>query len=95
MNLALAAIDPWFVRLNLVEGAMWIAIGIGVLSCARRVPLNLLLVMTLIAFGVSDFVETRTGGWYKPWWMLLWKTACVVTILPIVILRMVRSRSAR
>ncbi|MHC4132622.1 MAG: hypothetical protein ACYSSP_06740 [Planctomycetota bacterium] len=31
----------------------------------------------LIAFGCSDFVEIRTGAWWRPWWLLVWKGGCL------------------
>jgi hypothetical protein len=34
-----------------------------------------------LAFGVSDLIETRTGAWYEPWWLLAWKAACVVVLV--------------
>ena len=36
---------------------------------------------TLLAFGASDLVETSTGAWYDPWWLFLWKAACVACLL--------------
>jgi hypothetical protein len=34
--------------------------------------------LLFLVFGISDFVEITTGGWYKPWWLLLWKASCLV-----------------
>ena len=31
-------------------------------------------------FGISDLVEMQTGGWWKPWWLLLLKGLCVLGI---------------
>lgn len=92
MRFWLAAFDPWFVRLNLIEACVWFVIGLGVLFYSNRKPTDLILVIALIAFGVSDLVETKTGGWYKPWWMFLWKTICVLTFAPIVISKLKRSK---
>jgi hypothetical protein len=48
----------------------------------RRVPTpaGRGLAVALLAFGVSDLVETRTGAWYDPPWLLAWKAACVIAI---------------
>lgn len=40
-----------------------------------------LLAITLAVFGGSDLVEARTGAWWKPWWLFVWKAACVVVLL--------------
>jgi hypothetical protein len=50
----------------------------GAICWRKHLPL---LGLTFICFGISDVVETRTGGWYKPWWMLVWKVSNVILIL--------------
>lgn len=35
----------------------------------------------LVPFGVSDLVESQTGAWWSPWWLLAWKAAGVVGLL--------------
>jgi hypothetical protein len=42
--------------------------------------------LALVAFGTSDYAEIRTGGeWWTPWWLLLWKAACVLTLLAVLL----------
>ncbi len=36
---------------------------------------------TFFAFGLSDIVEAGTGAWWRPWWLLVWKAACVAVML--------------
>jgi hypothetical protein len=71
-----------FVIFNLCEGLLWSGIGIGfavALSRKRQNPdLMLATALLFLAFGISDFVEITTGGWYKPWWLMLWKASCLV-----------------
>ena len=80
---AMPLIGPYR-TLNLIEAAWWIALGLIVvgLAIAKRLPARwtLPLAVTLIAFGISDIVEVRTGAWYRPWWMLLWKASCVAVL---------------
>ena len=38
-------------------------------------------VVALFWFGISDFIEARTGAWYRPPGLLLWKAACVAALL--------------
>ncbi len=40
----------------------------------------LISAVTLVLFGVSDLVETVTGAWWRPWWLLLWKGVCVAIL---------------
>jgi hypothetical protein len=71
---------------NYVEAGVWAAAGIYVLlrSRGRNRALRRLAAAASIAFfafGASDLVEVRTGTWYEPWWLLVWKAACVVVLL--------------
>ncbi len=84
--ISLLAQDPLFVRGNQAEAAVWWLIAAVFAWCAwsqtgvkRRQCLQALVVF--FAFGLSDLVEIRTGAWWRPWWLLLWKTACVVAMV--------------
>ena len=82
----LAAITREFIYLNYIEAGLWVALGFGAGVQAVRfggaVRRDLLvLAIALIAFGFSDLVETRTGAWWRPWWLLAWKSACVGVML--------------
>lgn len=92
----LAVITREFQVLNLVEAGLWIVLGlIAAWQAARRRSAIrrdlLLLAVALVAFGISDIVETRTGAWYRPWWLLLWKAACLAVMLALLV-RHVRRR---
>ena len=68
---------------NFWEGWFWIVLGVGVLVVAifkqKRVRLFFVaLFFLLVFFGLSDFVEMHTGAWYRPWWLLVWKSFCVI-----------------
>jgi hypothetical protein len=75
-------VDDWF---NPCEAALWLVLGIIVL--VRRSPriawwkLNLPLGLALLAFSASDVIETFTGAWWTPWWLLAMKAACVGVFL--------------
>ena len=95
----LAALDPWFVRLNLAEAALWATIGVGflvaaVVSPSRRAT-KVVAAITLLAFGGSDVVESRTGAWYDPPALLAWKAACVVVLAGLVFAHLARARATR
>lgn len=82
--------DPLFVHANQAEAVFWIAIGMGFAvrgeTLARQPErrgnrrLCWLAAAVLMAFGASDLVETQTGAWWRPWWLLLWKAACVIAL---------------
>ncbi len=70
---------------NLVEAFIWIGIGIVLLWKSRsfervRSP-AILAGVTFILFGVSDFIEIRTGSWIEPLWLLIWNVCCVASLV--------------
>lgn len=81
----MAALDPIFILSNRIEAAFWAGIAIGMVFVAIRRPrVRVDCVIAAVAFalfGVSDVVETTTGAWWRPWWLLLWKSTCVATFL--------------
>jgi len=42
---------------------------------------NWVLPLAFGFFGVSDWIEARTGAWWTPWWLLAIKAACVAVFL--------------
>jgi hypothetical protein len=86
-----------FYIFNFCEAILWISIGVGcaVVLIRKRKSVDLMLVTSFLflAFGVSDFVEMKTGGWYKPWWLLLWKASCLLGLA--VIYLMFHRRAAK
>ena len=83
---------------NLAEGALWIGIGFGfaVALWRRRADRGLKAAACLlfVAFGISDFIEIRTGAWYKPWWLLAWKAANVAALALVLVLFRRRAKAA-
>lgn len=84
------AVDAIF---NLFEAALWFAISAvfffrGMVRAGGKTPESralrrelFLLAAAFAAFGVSDIIESRTGAWWEPWWLLALKTACVLVFL--------------
>ena len=31
---------------------------------------------------LSELYEARTGAWWKPWWLILWKSGCGAAFVP-------------
>jgi hypothetical protein len=64
----------WF---NLGEGIFWMLLAGILLVRGGQKPV---LIVALVAFGVSDLVEIRTGAWWSPWWLLAWKAGCLAAM---------------
>jgi len=71
-----------FVNANLAEAVLWSSIGIGFLIAgvrhARRRRFLWILAAAFVTFGVSDVIESRTGAWWRPWWLLALKGGCLL-----------------
>ncbi|HEY8665306.1 MAG TPA: hypothetical protein VIL86_01515 [Tepidisphaeraceae bacterium] len=47
----------------------------------------------LVVFGASDWFEAKTDNeWWHPWWLLLWKAACVIALATIAVIAYRRER---
>jgi phosphoglycerol transferase MdoB-like AlkP superfamily enzyme len=68
---------------NLIEAGLWfsftlILLARGLKAHAKVRKTLLVLSAAFLAFSVSDVVESHTGAWWTPYWLLIWKVACVV-----------------
>ena len=71
---------------NLLEAGVWFLLAVVLFLYSfrreRRLRSTLwLLSVTLAVFGGSDLVEARTGAWWTPWWLFVWKAVCVAALL--------------
>jgi len=76
--------------IGLTFAGFWCAVGLGLcrIGVKRRTYVrtsSLIAAITFILFGLSDIVEIQTGAWWRPWWLLVWKGCCVVTLLVLLI----------
>lgn len=94
----------WWI--NIGEAALWAAMGMVVLAWSflrarasrsqrSRLWAGVLIAAALFAFALSDVVESRTGAWWRPWWLLVWKGACVLVLVIVVATWIVRARKYR
>ena len=72
--------------LNLIEAIFWSVVGLVVmvrawLQGAEPRRIGIIAGVWFIAFGLSDLIEIRTEAWYRPWWLLALKAACVVALV--------------
>ena len=74
--------EDFAAKFNLCEGSLWLVIAAIItwrlLSRTRAAKMYWVLPPTFVVFGVSDFIESRTGAFWDPWWLLVIKTACVL-----------------
>lgn len=91
-------LSRWF---NYAEVAIWPVMGVVLLAAGfRRAGVvrryYWLAAGVLIAFGPTDYFEAANGNeWWHPWWLLLWKAACVVALAAILASAWRRERLAR
>lgn len=71
---------------NMAEGCLWVAISLILLfksvRDAREVRSVLwVLSAAFLLFGISDYIEARTGAWWTPFWLLLLKGGCIMIFI--------------
>ena len=69
---------------NVIEAGVWFAMAVVLAVIGRRSisrHLCWFASTVLVAFGLSDIVESQTGAWWRPWWLLLWKAGCIAVFL--------------
>jgi hypothetical protein len=70
---------------NFFEGLLWTVIGVTFAWHAFRKAehrrLQIGASFSFLLFGISDFIEMRTGAWYTPWTLFALKAACVLSFL--------------
>lgn len=79
-------ITRWVADFNYVEAVFWMVASFVAWRSSRGMePAKQknarLASIALFLFGISDLVETQTGAWWRPWWLLIWKTSCVLALL--------------
>ena len=76
--------DELVTTFNVIEGALWIGIGIRLFAIHRTQPptakVGLAAAICFVSYGLSDFAEIWVGSWYRPWWMLAWKSTSFTAI---------------
>jgi len=86
LTAGLLLFDLDFKTFNFVEGINWLILGIFFLTLSKIIPqkykkLALFTSLILILFGITDFIEIRTGAYWIPWWLLVWNIFCVSGII--------------
>jgi hypothetical protein len=70
---------------NAVEAVVWFILAVVVFVAGARhadIRRNAWTASAaLVLFGFSDLVEIRTGAWWRPWWLLVWKGSCIAAFI--------------
>ena len=71
---------------NQVEAVIWFIVAVVLFVRSFSAPAQYKLItylasLAFLAFGISDIIETYTGGWWKPWWLLVLKGTCIVIFI--------------
>lgn len=71
---------------NQIEAGFWGLIGVIFAAQAIRTRGAVRVrcataAVVLLCFGLSDLFEMRTGAWWRPWWLLAIKAACILALL--------------
>ena len=77
-------VSSFFVTANYIEAGLWAIIGTGFLLHALlkyRGVNSFTAAAAFLLFGISDVIETRTGAWWRPWWLLVMKGGCIAVFL--------------
>ncbi len=75
---------------NYIEAGIWGIFAIGfcrvALKNTGKVRIQrMIAAVTFFLFGLSDIVEVQTGAWWHPWWLFLWKSVCVISMVILLI----------
>lgn len=67
---------------NLFEAGLWFVVSLILFAKLTRATGRLRRVFAILAvaffvFGISDLIESQTGAWWRPVWLLLLKVGCV------------------
>lgn len=76
-------------RFNLCEAIFWFVVSLILLlfgvyrekNIIGQKKIFLFLSIILVLFGISDLIEIKTGAWWRPAWLLLFKAICVIGII--------------
>ncbi len=71
---------------NLIEAVLWFAVSLAFVVKTAFAQGRLWVVFVVLAiafavFGVTDLIESETGAWWSPLWLLGLKGTCVAAIV--------------
>lgn len=90
----------WLAWFNVFEACLWIFCGGVSVSMGWPYPGRyrtpaLIAGVLFVLFAVSEVIEVRTGAWWIPWWLAVYKgviIACLIATCVVVVVRQKRRR---
>ena len=75
---------------NYIEAVWWFIVAayffyISYSSTQSKRKLGYTAAAAFFVFGISDIIETRTGTWWQPWWLLALKASCIAVFAACII----------
>ena len=75
---------------NYIEAVIWGIFAIGFTQTAikktGKIRIHrMIAAVTFFLFGLSDIIEVQTGAWWQPWWLFIWKSLCVASMIILLI----------
>ncbi|MEO2016686.1 MAG: hypothetical protein ABGZ53_20205 [Fuerstiella sp.] len=74
---------------NAFETLLWTCIAVVLFLNATRQKeargRSTLAALTFLIFAGSEIIEMQTGAWWRPWWLLVWKAVCIVTLVAVAV----------
>ena len=70
---------------NAFEAVWWPVLGAALLIRSLQSPVpwrlpGVIAAISLFVFGVSDVIELWSKAWWRPWWLLVMKGICLITL---------------
>lgn len=71
---------------NLIEAGLWLGFALiaAGLACRASGPKRRwcwIMAAALLVFGFSDLIESKTGAWWEPMWLLVLKASCLAVLV--------------
>lgn len=86
-------LETVYIQGNYIEAVIWFifagAFAVSAIKNNRLIRLHrIIATLTFLLFGLSDIIEVKTGAWWHPWWLFVWKSLCVLSMLCLLILHL-------
>jgi hypothetical protein len=77
-----------YILFNIFEGIFWIGMGIQCVVLSKMMDkeyynISIFSASAFSFFGISDFLEIKTGALFGIWWLMAWK---IVSLLAFVVI---------
>lgn len=71
---------------NLIEAGLWFVVSLvlavqTIRTGGKQRRWLAILAAAFLVFGISDLIESQTGAWWRPLWLLLMKGSCVAVFV--------------